>query len=671
MRILVFNFLLIITFTSLFAYNAPDSIFDRLPVEKQIDSLISLGIKYKVADPQKSIRYLQQSVDLLKHHPNAKDEAEALKIMGLSFYRHSQYLEALDYYDQALMISRKIGDSIQVANVLHNMGLVYRETNQWDKALALAFQVLKLDKYAKNERGLGYSYNNLGLIYQELEDTLNAKINFEKSLAIRSRIDHQEGIGYTCINLGNIAIDEKDYAKGKEYFTRAAAIFKKLDDPYTYCRALYSLGNIAWYENNKAKAKRYYEEVLKIRIAKNAPIKDMAESYTVLGLFTAEEKRYQKADSLYKIALDYALRADDLNRMSELYNLLHVNSIRIKEYKLAIEYLDKHFTLREKIFDKEKLEKFALLESNYELEKRKAELDEMKKEKQLREKNAHLNQMMTTALILLLLIIIISSFIIIKLKSSNFKLLDEKNQELIRINQSLDQFVSIASHDLKAPIASAKGIIGIIREQNEMDCIREFLNLQEQSLNRLELLIKDLLDFSRSSRLAIKINKVDLREKIDSIKNNLQFEKAARNVSISYKENASSPLFSDELRLQIILNNLISNSIRYKNTLNTKPFVKIESHISGEKALIIVSDNGVGIAKAHHAKIFDMFYKASTSAKSTGLGLYIVKESINKLKGKIWFETEQGLGTTFYLEVPNLVNYYQEENKAEDEVEII
>ena len=113
---------------------------------------------------------------------------------------------------------------------------------------------------------------------------------------------------------------------------------------------------------------------------------------------------------------------------------------------------------------------------------------------------------------------------------------------------------------------------------------------------------------------------------------------------------------SDERRISIVLNNLISNSIRYSNPESAKPFVDVDVEISAEQAYIRIKDNGMGIAKEEQDKIFDMFYRVSKDSQGSGLGLYIVKETVEKLKGKIAIESELGKGTEFNIHIPNNYN---------------
>jgi signal transduction histidine kinase len=117
----------------------------------------------------------------------------------------------------------------------------------------------------------------------------------------------------------------------------------------------------------------------------------------------------------------------------------------------------------------------------------------------------------------------------------------------------------------------------------------------------------------------------------------------------------SIPFYSDFYRMSVILNNLISNSIKYLDQNKSSSFLNIKATIDNKMARIHFEDNGIGIDSRLMPKIFTMFFRATTKNEGSGLGLYIVKEAVEKLSGKVEITSELGKGTAFRIEVPNLV----------------
>ncbi|MES2730727.1 MAG: PAS domain S-box protein [Bacteroidota bacterium] len=242
---------------------------------------------------------------------------------------------------------------------------------------------------------------------------------------------------------------------------------------------------------------------------------------------------------------------------------------------------------------------------------------------------------------------------ITELKQSE-ELLRYKNAELEKTNAELDRFVYSASHELRAPLTSMLGLIGISKMEQPDSQQVTYLNMMEQSVNRLDRFIQDIIHYSRNSRLDIQPEVINFHELIKETLEDLNYMQVIENIDKIINIESSTEYKSDKGRLRVILNNLVSNAIRYHRLMQEHPYIQIDVRVNPEKAIMEVSDNGQGISAEHLDKIFDMFYRASNSAKGSGLGLYIVKETLVKLQGTITVKSEYKKGTTFTLEIPNM-----------------
>jgi PAS domain S-box-containing protein len=229
------------------------------------------------------------------------------------------------------------------------------------------------------------------------------------------------------------------------------------------------------------------------------------------------------------------------------------------------------------------------------------------------------------------------------------------NEALRKANQELDNFVYRVSHDLKAPISSAKGLINIAQIETEKGRINTCLELMKDSMNRLDSFILDILDYSRNSRTEVVPSLINFDELIKDTLSHTRFLQQESRIVIEYEIIDSINFYSDKRRLVFIFNNLISNAIRFADEEKSNSYLKIVIENKSDHISIIFSDNGIGIPKEHLDRIFDMFYRANEQRVGSGLGLYIVKESVDKLHGSIKVESETGKGTRFLLEIPNLV----------------
>jgi PAS domain S-box-containing protein len=231
--------------------------------------------------------------------------------------------------------------------------------------------------------------------------------------------------------------------------------------------------------------------------------------------------------------------------------------------------------------------------------------------------------------------------------------LQRQFQELQKTNHELDQFVYSVSHDLRAPLASILGIINIAELEQIPHSQTNYLEMIRGSINRLDGFIKDILDYSKNSRLAVVAEPINFRELVCKVQKNIVALPGHERLKIEVHVNEEIPFYSDQTRIEVILNNLFSNSIKYQDFRKVSSFIAIHIETTHEKAFIRFSDNGIGIQRNHLDKIFDMFYRASENSKGSGLGLYIAKETIAKLGGSIKVESEFGEFTTFEIIIPN------------------
>ncbi|NJN25399.1 MAG: PAS domain S-box protein [Cyclobacteriaceae bacterium] len=254
---------------------------------------------------------------------------------------------------------------------------------------------------------------------------------------------------------------------------------------------------------------------------------------------------------------------------------------------------------------------------------------------------------------------------ITQLKNSQFKLI-EKNRDLQKVNNELDSFVYRVSHDLRAPLTSILGLISLMKMETDHDKIADYITLQEKSIQKLDLFIKEIINLSRNSRLGITVSRIDFRDLLDEIFEGQHYTKAAERVERICDIEEELQFYTDRQRLSIILNNLISNSLKYSNGNQPEPFVKVKVFMESDQCVIEVSDNGIGISEMYLPKIFEMFFRATQEFSGSGLGLYIVKETVEKLKGKIKVKSKMRQGTCFRVSLPNLKNRYDAAPKLED-----
>jgi signal transduction histidine kinase len=232
----------------------------------------------------------------------------------------------------------------------------------------------------------------------------------------------------------------------------------------------------------------------------------------------------------------------------------------------------------------------------------------------------------------------------------------KKVEEELKIrNTELDNFVYKVSHDLRAPLSSVLGLVNLARLPGNTDNPMDYIDIIGEKVSSLDHFIGDVLSHSKNLKMEVNIGKVDMGKIIDQTFTELGYLEGAKEMKRCIKIEGID-FYSDYWRISEIFRNLISNSIKYRQLRTTTPEVTIKIHIDHLRADISFADNGIGIDEKNLAKIFEMFYRATEQSDGSGIGLYIVKNAVEKLGGQISVASRPEQGTRFSIILPNRVN---------------
>lgn len=235
-----------------------------------------------------------------------------------------------------------------------------------------------------------------------------------------------------------------------------------------------------------------------------------------------------------------------------------------------------------------------------------------------------------------------------------FAEIQSQNRELKKLNEELDRFIYSAAHDLKSPLASMEGLVILAEKEINNPEHAHYFKMMTSSLRKLESFIKDITDYAKNKRQQLKVESVDIGEQLNEIVDSLKFLPDAERVRASIQINGEVEFHSDKTRFGIIMKNLISNSFRYLDKTKSENWVVIEGTVNAQQLTLKITDNGIGIEDKHLPRIYDMFYRAVEHSQGTGIGLFLVRETVRMLRGKIAVKSRLGEWTVFYLTIPNL-----------------
>ena len=229
--------------------------------------------------------------------------------------------------------------------------------------------------------------------------------------------------------------------------------------------------------------------------------------------------------------------------------------------------------------------------------------------------------------------------------------LNNKISELQKTNDELNRFVYSTSHDLRSPLASIMGILNLARMENSVQDPNNYMGMIETCVNRMDIFIQKIIEYYKSIRVDDVSEIIDFNQLLDESIELCRMQ----NPGIKFEVVVTQPddFRGDAFRLSVILNNLISNAVKYQKPTEPNPSVRITVDANQQRAEIKIEDNGIGILEQHLNNIFKMFFRSSNNVTGLGIGLYIVKEALTRIGGEIFVDSIYGEGTTFTLVVPN------------------
>ncbi len=228
-----------------------------------------------------------------------------------------------------------------------------------------------------------------------------------------------------------------------------------------------------------------------------------------------------------------------------------------------------------------------------------------------------------------------------------------KTIELEQEKEHLDQFIYKTTHDLRSPIHSAMGLLNLLEKAPESERAT-YLEMTRNTLVKLESLIEEVNHLYKVDKMAVKRELIDLKDLLEGEISVLKNLPKGSNIRFELNYSEDTLLYSDTLRVRTIIGNILSNAVKYSDSKKESSFIHINAKANYESLLITITDNGIGIAEENLGHIFEIFYRATTEASGTGLGLHIVKDTVSRLNGKIEVKSKLGEGTQFKISLPNL-----------------
>ena len=547
--------------------------------------------------------------------------AQTLVSLGIVHMNQGNFLEAFSKFRQAESISITCGFSDVEAIALQNLATVFMAVGDIEQSLTIHHRLIEYYERIGDEKLLGYECNNTGRAYF-FSNKIDLATHFcERAIEIFSALGEEDLRALPHLTLAEIYLKQGQYALAVSLNREIVSLYEANANKEFLADAYFGLGDSLYKSGDVQNAIIY--------LKKAAELCHSTGNFPRYSIFCVSLAEVFHAEQNSDAALSYFESARSICEQQTFNSLLPKIYLGLSkiydergDLRKAYDFYRKYHESSQAIFNLDVEKTTQRLSIQYDLRQKE---QETKKE---REKN---------------------------------EMLSKVNQELQEANRLKNEFLSIAAHDLKNPLQSILGFADIMQESHTtLEQAKAYAQIISRSASHMVNLVKSLLETAAisSNALTFEFTEANLNDLLKKVINDFQPTLQAKSQSISFHAMPNALALIDIEKMRDVFSNLISNAIKYSPT-NTSITVQIAP--SGQGRLVVsVKDEGQGLSDRDKEKLFGAFQRLSSrptgGESSTGLGLWIAKEFVEKHSGKIWAESEgKGKGTTFFVELPAII----------------
>ncbi len=650
--------------------------------QKQL-CLLNLGmaqayLSAKYEDYEKSAHYFNIAFVYAKEIMDYNNTALCLTGVGSSFRRRNMYQEALKSYSEALEYKDLVENDKLISSIYTFTSSVYQSLGDYEKAYENQIKALLIAEANSDSLSIANGQYNIGSIFYYQEQYESALEHYQKAMDLCTALKQESSI-YACVAaLGTTYEKLGNNTKSLEYNYHSLKMAEKLNYK---SGVAYAKGNIAANYREKGDYQKS-EKLLKESISAKLELED---KWAVIGGQIDLSKVYLQwgkpklALPVLKEALLLSKEVDSKARKPEIYNLLAEAHDHLQNIDQAYFYTKKYIAVKDSLINEKTVEEMGNAKRRFEAEIQEQEIAILKTENELLGKNKKIQKLQVYIFAFGLLAFVMFLWwyknklnyqnrmnqvleeknAILNQKSQEIQI---KNKQLEHSNKDLAQFAYVASHDLKEPLRMINSYTTLLeRRYNDKldDTGKEFMHYITDACKRMQILLDDLLDFSRAGTQAAPAEFVSLSNVMVYVEANLRHRLQSLNATLEVENSNLPAIKAHQSQLLQLLQNLVSNGVKFKGERDPKVIVdcvKKEEHY-----IISVKDNGIGISKENLEKVFEMFRRLHTRVEyeGTGIGLATCKRIVTSWGGDIWVESVEGEGSTFSFSVPLSIAQYE------------
>ena len=610
-----------------------------------------------------------RAMECYKSIDSKENTAKAHLELGIAFGYQGKIAEAKTSFEEAKDIFLEIPDSLMAAECSMHLGTTNIMKGERVEGLASYQEVLAYYEKIGYEDELSKLCNNIGLVHKDLYKNAEALHYFQKALAYAEKTEDKFIATQVLANIASCYTGNSEYNIALGYLDKGLLLSEEIESQYSKA--------IFYYEVASAKNKlgRNYEALDAINNSL-VIVKEMNNVDQIArGLVKKSEillalSNYSQAHNACKECYEISKRTQTLKIQKIALDCITKTANSLKIYKEAFEYQQEYIAVSDSLKVINDADKFAILEkeTNYQREKAVLEQKNLLNEALLREEknNTKIFALLST---LSLLGFALLGFIFMSNKryTSRIKektvIIKKSNEELNKVNKDLENantklnnFTSVAAHDLKSPLRTMASYSQLLLMRNkgkfeEKDA--EMLAFVSDNARRLTSMIDDLLTFSKINEDLGPTETIKTNDVVNVVLKNLESVIQEQKAQVNVIGNLGTVQAHTNLLTQLF-QNLIANGIKFKQE-HKLPAITIAKHAETEETMTyMVADNGIGISKEYHDKIFTIFQRLhkADDFEGSGIGLSTCKSIVDYYDQDIWLESEVNKGTKFFFTLP-------------------
>lgn len=609
----------------------------------KIQTCLAISKIYAQAQPDSAVDYCNRAMRLAQKQNNRRDEALILLELGRINEMHHHADLARRFTNEALSIFRTLHQPDGIAMAYDQLGLLDGLQKDISSATTDMAKAMKFYEDSHDTSGILETYHGLGAVYEQKGEIEKALTFYLRALVqYEHRAIKPEAYFILLERIGHLYVKKGDSKTALHYLEEGVRNSNLQKDRDTEITLLDEEGKVFEKEGERVRALSVYKQALQEAKKYNRPQEEAQALINIAGVLKKQNAKQSLAD------LKQALKiADDLHQPqleATIYQALASVYRQEKDYKEAMEALEEHHRLLDSLLGADTTKDIAGLDSSYALESQREKVG------QLQQVNKQENKEINLGLVILAAVLVILVVLWFSLRKMN-----RLNRELQASNKIKDTLFSIIGHDLKGPAGSAAQLFAMMEEGDfsEEELKGMVSELRAQTSASFDLL-NSLFEWGRSQLQGVKVQPQLLDSKPIINKNIALLSQQAgiKNITITDHTPGDAKLLADPNHFDFIIRNLLSNAIKF-----TFSGGKIDVTLSENANEMVygVRDTGIGISELQQKA----FLKSNLSVnfgtggeKGSGLGLLLIKEFMKANNGRIWLQSVEGEGTTFYFSFP-------------------